>query len=210
MWKRVKRFGANLLIIVGLAILAGVLYQNWHQKQEYANAQQNLREQLPQPQVTHQSASAAPKKTLQKKPAPPREGDALAVLRIPRFGSGFHPVIVEGVASKDLAKGPGHFPGTAMPGETGNFAVAGHRTGWGDPFKRLPELKRGDTIRVEWQGKSYSYHVTQTKVIKPTDAAAANPPTDRHAWITLLTCMDRGWDGKYVNRIVIWGELDKG
>lgn len=138
----------------------------------------------------------------------------MAVLRIPRFGSGFDPVIVEGVSQGDLKKGPGHYPGTAMPGEIGNFAVAGHRTGWGQPFHRLPELKKGDAINVEWQGRSFTYRVTRTEVVEPSDVGVVLPVPNRpgtepdKARITLTTCTDRDRGGAYVHRLVVWGELN--
>ncbi len=102
-----------------------------------------------------------------------------------------------------------------MPGENGNFAVAGHRSGWGQPFHRLPELKKGDAIKVERHGTEYTYHVTRTKVVNPSDIDVVLPVPDKpdaradKARITLTTCTDRGWNGKYVHRLVAWGELDK-
>ena len=58
-----------------------------------------------------------------------------------------------------LEKGPGHYEGTAGPGEVGNFAVAGHRVGKGSPFLNLDKLDPGDPIVVETQDTWYVYRV---------------------------------------------------
>ncbi len=75
-------------------------------------------------------------------------GDGVAILHIPALGKKWQWVVVEGVGNEDLALGPGHFPGTAQPGEIGNFAVAGHRATHGEPFAHLDKLKEA-TDRVE-------------------------------------------------------------
>ncbi|MER5467566.1 class E sortase [Streptomyces sp. NPDC002935] len=202
------------LILTGLLMGGLRLHQDWQQNHEYSRAQQNLRDQLLQPQVGHQE-SAPPQGATRKDPGP-SEGKALAVLRIPKFGAGYHPVIVEGVSQDALAKGPGHYPGTAMPGEIGNFAVAGHRTGWGQPFNRLDQLKRGDSVTVEWRGRSDTYRITGTRKVKPTEVGVVLPVPNRpgvkpdKARITLTTCTDRDPVTRaYRLRLVVWGELDE-
>ncbi|WP_020124056.1 class E sortase [Streptomyces canus] len=185
------------LILVGLLLGGFTLLKTWHSDNQYRAIQQTLHKEI------KTSAEA------------PHEGGALATLRIPRFGSGYDPVIVEGVSQSALAKGPGHFPGTAMPGEIGNFAIAGHRTGWGQPFHRLPDLTKGDEIKVYWHRKAYTYRVTRTEVVKPSDVGVVLPVPNRpgarpdKARITLTTCTDRGWNGTYIHRLVVWGELEK-
>ncbi|MEU9575149.1 class E sortase [Streptomyces massasporeus] len=195
------------LILAGLTLGGLRILHDRQADDAYAQTQQSLRDELRQ-------SAAPPQKARQEKPEP-HAGDAFAVLRVPRFGGDFAPVIVEGVSQAALAKGPGHFPETALPGEPGNFAVAGHRTGWGQPFNKLPELRRGDTIDVEWKGTTYTYRVTHSKVVEPSDVGVLLPVPGKpgarpdKARITLITCTDRGWDGTYVHRFVVWGELDR-
>lgn len=195
------------LILAGLALGGLRIFHDRQADDAYAQTQQSLRGELRQP--------AAPPRTAREDKPDPRAGDAFAVLRVPRFGGDFAPVIVEGVSQAALAKGPGHFPGTALPGEPGNFAVAGHRTGWGQPFNKLPELRKGDTIDIEWKRTTYTYRVTHSKVVEPSDVDVVLPVPGKpgarpdKARITLITCTDRGWDGRYVHRFVVWGELDR-
>ncbi len=132
------------------------------------------------------------------------------MIRIPRLGKNYHYVIVEGVSVEDLRKGPGHYPGTALPGGLGNFVVSGHRTTYLAPFNRVDELKAGDRILVDTQDKQYVYQVTGEKVVSPTALDVTDPvpfhpgqaPTDH--LITLTTCHP-----KYSasHRLIVFGRL---
>ena len=57
-------------------------------------------------------------------------------------------VVVEGTDADQLRSGPGHYPGTPLPGEAGNVAIAGHRTTYLHPFYNLNELVPGDAIDI--------------------------------------------------------------
>jgi sortase A len=85
-------------------------------------------------------------------------GTADAVLRVPRFGRDYEVPIIEGVRGSDLATGVGHFPGTG-PGQIGNFALAAHRSTYGEPFRDLPKLRPGDTVIVETDEATYTYQL---------------------------------------------------
>ncbi|TMQ91531.1 class E sortase [Actinomadura soli] len=137
-------------------------------------------------------------------------GKGLAMIRIPRFGKDYRFVIIEGVERKDLRKGPGHYPGTALPGEVGNFVVSGHRTTYSAPFNRLGELRHGDKILIDTRDKQYVYTVTGRDIVKPS-ATEVTAPVPLHPkrkptepLITLTTCHP-----KYsaAERMIIFGEL---
>jgi sortase A len=76
-------------------------------------------------------------------------GTGIANLYIPRLGRDYAFTIVEGSGDASLEKGPGHYVGSALPGQPGDFAVAGHRVGKGEPFLNIDHLKPGDTLIVE-------------------------------------------------------------
>ena len=90
-------------------------------------------------------------------------GTGIANLYIPRLGRDYAFTIVEGSDDASLEKGPGHYVGTALPGQVGDFAVAGHRVGKGEPFLNLDHLKPGDTIIVETLKDWYVYTVLGDK-----------------------------------------------
>ncbi|TDC68971.1 class E sortase, partial [Actinomadura sp. GC306] len=102
-------------------------------------------------------------------------GKGLAMIRIPRFGDDWKFVVIEGVDPGDLRKGPGHYPGTALPGEVGNFVVSGHRTTYSAPFNRLGELDRGDEILIDTREQQFVYKVTDRKIVKPAATEVTAP-----------------------------------
>lgn len=123
-------------------------------------------------------------------------GSGLAVLWIPRVGmSGSNAkVVVEGVGTEDLKRGPGHYPGTALPGAIGNSVISGHRTTYGAPFHRIDELQVGDAIVVETRDMWFTYRMTRQQIVAPTAVEVTYPvPGNRTArptarLMTLTTC----------------------
>ena len=86
-------------------------------------------------------------------------GKGIANLYIPRLGRDYAYTIVQGTSQDDLEKGPGHYPKTVLPGQTGNFAIAGHRVGKGEPFLNLDHLRAGDSVIVETESHYFVYKV---------------------------------------------------
>ena len=77
--------------------------------------------------------------------------------------------LYEGIRLTTLDLGPGHWPGTALPGSAGNVVVAGHRVSKHRVFLRIDELKIGDEIIFETDAGTFTYLVTDAQVIEPTD-----------------------------------------
>jgi len=118
----------------------------------------------------------------------PAEGQPVGLLTIPRIGLNDE-VIVEGVSDSDLRQGPGHYPGTPLPGQPGNAAIAGHRTTYAAPFYNLNELQVGDPVVVRTLAGTFHYAVSQTTIVAPTDAAVLDDTTGPE--LTLTTCNPR-------------------
>lgn len=137
-------------------------------------------------------------------------GRAVALLRIPRLGRDYHYAVVEGVDESHLKQGPGHYPGTALPGQVGNFVVSGHRTTYGAPFNRIDELDRDDEIIVEAREARYTYRVTSQQVVEPTDVEVVAPVpgkpdiTPIRPMITLSTCHP---EYSAAQRLIVYGVL---
>ncbi|MFB9430273.1 class E sortase [Streptoalloteichus tenebrarius] len=87
------------------------------------------------------------------------EGQGFAKIYIPKFGPDYAYTILEGTTDQILESGPGHYKGTALPGQPGNFAVAGHRVGKGAPFNDLDQLESCDALVVETSSAWYVYRV---------------------------------------------------
>ena len=113
--------------------------------------------------------------------ARPTPGQTIALLRIPRLGPAYEVAIVEGVGNEVVGRGlVGHVPGTAFPGQAGNFAVTGYRVTHGEPFRQLTRLRPGDPIIVETPDTTYTY-----VVVSDPRQTAAGPD---QALLTLTTC----------------------
>lgn len=144
--------------------------------------------------------------------ARPDPGDGVAVMYIPRFGKDWQWVVVEGTETSDLRNGPGRFSQTAMPGQKGNFAVAGHRATHGEPFAEMDSLKKGDEVVVETAKEFLTYEVDSNQIIAPTqmDVLASVPgnpelkPKRNQRFLTLVTCHPR-WGS--TERMVVVAQL---
>jgi sortase A len=87
----------------------------------------------------------------------PPPGQAFAMLRVPTFGDRYEVPIIAGVEKPDLARGVGAYPSSVLPGQIGNFAVAGYRTTHAAPFGKLLELQPGDEVVIETREATYTY-----------------------------------------------------
>ena len=138
---------------------------------------------------------------------------ALAKMEFVRPGSAATPVrsdplfVVNGVGYNDLTRGPGRYPDTALPGEDGNFAIAGHRTTYDAPFYDLDELRQGDEIHItDRSGTEHVYAFAERRIVEPTAAwVLADEPLDgATATLTLTTCHPRF---SAAQRMVVFAEL---
>ena len=194
------------LITSGLVILLFVVYELYFTGLETAREQNALSDEIEAVWGRGGGAYSSPQDLL--KPIP--IGTGVAVMRIPRFGRGWANVVVEGVGVSDLRRGPGHYPGTQLPGQVGNFVVSGHRTTYGAPFNRVDELRAGDAIVVETRDTWYTYRVTTQEIVPPTAIEVTYPvPKERDAkptkaLITLTSCHPK-YSAR--QRIVVYGEL---
>jgi sortase A len=130
------------------------------------------------------------------------DGDAIGRITINRIH--LNTVVVEGTAAEDLRKGPGHYPGTPLPGERGTVGIAGHRTTYGAPFRKINQVKPRDLIVVTMPYGKFTYRVERTRIVKPTDV-----------WVTQRVSYDRlilsACHPLYsaAQRIVVFARLEK-
>ena len=114
-------------------------------------------------------------------------GDSLGEIKIPTIGLDFY--VVAGVSKQNLNDGVGHFPNTPLPGQLGNSALAGHRTSHLAPFGDLDLLKPGDEVQIFTRiGGAYSYIVTDSVVVDPSDYYVVTDSDPTKATLTLITC----------------------
>jgi len=98
------------------------------------------------------------------------QGHPVGRLAIPRIGA--RDVVVQGTGASSLRKGPGHYLGTALPGQPGTVGIAGHRTTYGAPFRHLDALRRGDAITITMPYGEFVYRVEGTRIVSPDDVSS--------------------------------------
>lgn len=160
------------------------------------------------------TASPAPDDDKPREPAAPayRDGKPFAVMYIPRFGRDWAKPVLEGTATGTLQKGLGHYARTARLGATGNFAVAGHRRTYGDPFKDFPRLRPGDAVVISDGTTWFTYRIDKRPYrTLPGDIGVIDPVPGKSGYdgpgryLTLTTC-EPEWG--HSHRLIAWAHLD--
>ena len=135
--------------------------------------------------------------------AAPAAGAPFATISIPAIG--LHALVREGVSQRVLDRGPGHYPGSGLPGGRRAVAIAGHRVTHTRPFVRINELERGQRIVLTRRSRRFVYRVSAMRILDPTDVwpirmrptvqrlvlTACHPPhSDRHRLVVFAKLVD--------------------
>lgn len=197
----------QMLITAGVIVLLFVVYEvyvtNYFAEQAQAQVKTELKHEW-----QHDRKDPVLPLPGQANPSLP-DGTGIAFLYIPRLGRDYGYAIVQGTSDADLEKGPGHYAGTALPGQIGNFAIAGHRVGKGEPFLNLDQVRAGDAVIVQTESRWFVYRiegrpgnigapdadgVPGREIVDPSDGNVLYPVPDHpgvtptKARITLTTC----------------------
>jgi sortase A len=127
----------------------------------------------------------------------------LGRITIPKLGVDM--TMYEGIRMPTLDNGPGHWPGSAMPGEAGNVVVAGHRTTKHKVFRNVDQLEPGDEIVFHDASGTHTYTVRHTEIVQPDAVWIVNPTATPTA--TLFACHP---PGSTRERIVVFADLVSG
>jgi sortase A len=176
-----------LLVFIGIGLIGYVGYQYWDMYHS---------QQLLQAEWERQAAAVSvPGQVRQLSPE-----DLLTRVSIPKIS--MDAIVVEGASRKQLSIGPGHMIDTAMPGESGNAVITGHRDTF---FRHIYELTKGDDIILRRNGEVFKYQVTGKKIVKPDDVSVLKQTTDPQ--LTLITCYPTYYIGPAPERLVIFSKL---
>ena len=181
--RKLARGVGELLLTCGAVLLLFAVYEVWVTNLFAEQKQAQVRRQL----VTAWQRGQDPLKGQDRLNLPVGKqvvlpaGQGFANLYIPAFGKDFARTIVQGTSDRDLDAGPGHYVSSQLPGQLGNFAVAGHRVGKGEPFLNLDKLHPGDAVVVQTASNWYVYavlgsrpaYLAATKLTDPARRAAA-------------------------------------
>jgi sortase A len=196
--------GVGILMFVGLTLWCTVIYT--HQQQ--GRLAQIFDSQTPVKLPPGETTGLPPDGFN------PRNGEPVFRLKIPKLDVSY--LVVEGVDVEDLKKGPGHYPDCgpgfpeplclpwpeAWPGEEERVIVSGHRTTYGAPFFDIDKLRKGDELITETKWGTFTYEVTETRIVRP-DTLGITVPTGIGE-LVLTTC-----NPKYsaAQRLIVFGRL---
>jgi sortase A len=124
------------------------------------------------------------------------EGDVIGEIQVPRLG--LNAMVVQGDSTAILRQAVGHLSKSALPGEWGNVALAGHRDTF---FRPLRDIRLGDEIKFKTRERSFEYRVESIEVVAPTDIRVLESSTGHD--LTLLTCFPFHYVGPAPNRLVV-------
>lgn len=217
--RTVVRGVGQTLITLGVVVLLFIVYQVWVTDQINEGRQTELTQDLRQRWESGQDPLERPDEGPGQLPL----GEGFAFLRIPSFGLDYVRVVLEGTDEDKLTEGPGHYPDSALPGEVGNFAMAGHRVSRGSPFLNLDQLEPGDAIIVETSDSWFVYRMlgdsaaddvdgipgreivdpSAVEVVAPVPGRPGAEPT--RSLLTLTTCHPKF---SAAERLIIHAEMD--
>lgn len=197
-----RRLFSRLLIILGITLMSAVVIVNVIDFVKSRSAVSAFKEQKAQGSITVDSDIAASDSVVStisddgigsddssnesEAKDSAEQANAIALLRIHKIN--LEEAVREGSTNNVISSALGHMEGTAMPGEIGNCAIAGHRNYvFGRFFNRLNEVEPGDVIELETTEGIYNYTVTESIVVEPDDVSVLNQETDSQD-LTLITC----------------------
>ena len=180
----ILRETGRTLITLGILVLLFAGYQNWITDTTQHRSQSALQQEVTKVITGKPVTSVVGPKTPLSSTKDPGVGHWLGLITIPTIG--LNQVIVNGTDKSQLQLGPGHYIGTAMPGEAGNVGIAGHRTTWGRPFRNLDKLHEGDRIFITTPRAAVMYRIVWIKIVQPDDVSVVAPTSVPS--LTLTTC----------------------
>jgi sortase A len=155
------------------------------------------------PVVATESVHAASNTPSTRTDAPATKEQPLAVVWIARLG--VKSPVYRGVSQPVFKRGIGWYPGTALPGRSGNMVLGGHRVTWPSPFRHIDSLAIGDRILVKYKSAYFTYIVTKKMIVKPT-ATWILSQSVRQPTLTMFACHPAG---SYRQRYVVTAVLKK-
>ena len=125
-----------------------------------------------------------------------REGDVIGEIQVPRLR--LDAMVVQGGTSRNLRRAVAHISNSALPGEWGNVALAGHRDTF---FRPLRDVRPGDEIRFRTPRETFAYRVESIEIVGPRDTQVLEPSSGRD--LTLITCFPFGFVGRAPGRFIV-------
>ncbi len=181
------RYISIILIVIGLVFIGYSGFHLWNSKQMEKEA-------------LERAESIISNKNSDATSFTPQFGEEIGILELPKLEKSLP--IVEGVDEDDLAKGVGHYSGTALPTEKGQIVLSGHRD---TVFRRLGELEIGDELHVQMPYGKFKYIIKETEIVSADDLTVIRPDLDEEM-LTVTTCYPFRYIGDAPDRYIIYAK----
>ena len=200
---KVLRTLGKLLISMGVGVLLFVAWTLWGTGISTSMAQDDLESEFEGISPIEVTSRSGDLDGIEVDPSfKPRPGDPVFRIVIPKLDE--RHMVVEGVDTEELRKGPGHYPSCrrgfskplctnqdeVWPGEVGRVILSGHRTTYGAEFGALDRLERGDSVRLETKWGDFTYEVMGSEIVLPNARDIATPTSNKPE-LVLTTCHPR-------------------
>lgn len=194
------------MVVVGLVVclipVGYLLYGNWQQNQ----INQRWQQELHQPQ-RNPGVAAVPTPAAAPSPGTGQAGTTLPsgllfAIRVPKIG--YYAAVQQGVSLNILYAGPGHYPQTVLPGQPGTVGVAAHNTYW----IKFGDLSPGDQIQLQTRSQTYSYTITGTQIVEPSDVGVLDSKPGQHQ-LVMTTCWPL-WAGALAQQRLVFFATQNG
>ncbi|WP_449537814.1 class D sortase [Ferdinandcohnia sp. Marseille-Q9671] len=189
--KKVVYSLALLLIISGVSLTGYSIFQIWDSNQSQKEALVQAEELISTPSEEIVEEIVIP--TYEK-------GEAMGVLEVPKLGEKMP--IIEGTDEEELAKGVGHYLGTALPSQNDQIVLSGHRD---TLFKRFDELEIGDEFVVKLEYGEFTYEIVDTKIVDADDRTIIKSTAPEEE-LVVTTCYPFGYLGDAPHRFIFYGK----
>lgn len=191
-----RTFFASLLFFLAGAAVGICVWSYARQAIDQKHDEEAFKKQ----QLQHEQQAAQPQAAVPVRPRKARPGDVVARLSIQRIH--LQAMVREGSDNNTLDVALGHVRGTAMPGQRGNVAVAGHRDRL---FRRLAEVGKNDQIQLETPAATYTYQVDDMAIVTPKTVSVLYSAGDSR--LTLITCYPFNYIGSAPKRYIVKAHL---
>ena len=188
---------AKILIIVGLLVCVGSLSIKGYSKYLETKSTKNFEKQI------DNNSSETKKDDFSNVKA----GDEIAIINIPAIN--LNTVVVESIEKQYLNHYVCHFENSAMPGEYGNFSLAGHSSyRYNEVFNEAHNIKLEDEIIIKTLNNEFTYIVKEIFEVNPEDTFVLDQDNEKKE-LTIVTCTNKGKDRLIVKAQILEDEKDK-
>ena len=205
------RWTGRAFIVLGLTMLFFVVYETWGTSQITNRHQSALAKEFDEQLIPSTPSPVPTPSPAARTPIKRRSPVARIVVFDPKYPDDsqralVNAIVVEGTSIGDLAYGPGHYVETPLPWELGPTGIAGHRTGWSEPFRHIDRLRTGNRITLLTTKGKFNYRVTGSIVVDPEDTWVLNgdPKSKAQQKLVLTTCTPAYTS---LRRLIIWADL---